>query len=314
MHRKKAVLIYLLMSTTGCGSGAADIVGVWEIRYLDAVGQSYLDVMELRADGTYTTHMQGSAPSDSGQYTVVDHVIAFRSALDPLFSNDIPFDFDGDDVLRLTLPAPPGATPAVADWRRSPLQRQFGIQDESGRRVPMNLLNQVRSLTGDTQIWRPDAVPTWVRLEAQQNGDYITTVHLFSATASEELRVRIAPFDATVSTHDGSRTAQKPLPTSFLDLLPILEMSGTEIQRGTLETADLSVWGEHGAVWRLNDGRQVVSLSAESGDVIQGDVTGYKEQYEADWNRAQESWREILAPEAEPELLYCYQAKTEQQG
>ena len=98
------------------------------------------------------------------------------------------------------------------------------------------------------------------------------------------------------SVHDGSRTASAPLPPTFLDLPWIVEAARTQSFTGALKKADMRVYEGHGAAWMATfDGaRTGATFSAETGERIEGDVTGYIAQYEADWNHAGEMWRKAL--------------------
>ena len=69
--------VAIALTVEGCGarddesggtgvSAKATPVGVWERRYQDAVGQSYLDILELRDDGSYVTHGKSPYRSDRG--------------------------------------------------------------------------------------------------------------------------------------------------------------------------------------------------------------------------------------------------------
>ena len=122
-----AIGFVLMMGTTACAEQTSP-VGVWEIRYQDAVGQHYLDVLELRDDGGYSTHMQSKVPSDRGTYMLTDDTITFSSFVNPIFSRDIPYLLE-DNVLRIMVGAPGIPEPVYADWQRSELVRhlpQFG--------------------------------------------------------------------------------------------------------------------------------------------------------------------------------------------
>lgn len=290
------ILPALLLSVAllGCG-GAPEVspVGTWELRYQDAVGQSYLDVLELRQDGSYATHMQGATPSDAGTYTLTDAAIALESSVDPLFSREIPFTLIDDDTLSLMV-APPGSTERVyVEWMRSSLVRKLETIDVSARKIPRDLPAVVAGLLAGVKSWQDDAVPTAIRLEAGSNGELTTVLHFLSPKAVEEMRVAITAFDARASVHDGSRALSRPLPVEFMGLPETLAAANEQGVDGPLQEADVQVWGSHGAVWRIAtvDGQRA-SFSAVDGQRIEADVTGYADQYEADWNRAGELWRQ----------------------
>ena len=225
----------LAMATTACAEQTTP-VGVWELRYRDAVGQSYLNVLELREDGTYATHMQDATPSDVGRYTLTETMVTFDSQLDPRFSRDVPYQLEGDTTLKLLIAAPGGgATPFYVDWTRSPLTRRLPTTEMFARRVPGGLPQIVTALALEAQRWREDAVPTWIRIKALQNGEYETVLHFFSPATTEEMRLRITAFDIKVSTHNGNRTSQTLLPPEFLDLPLVLSKATESNISGALE-------------------------------------------------------------------------------
>ncbi len=273
----------------------SSVVGIWELRYQDAVGQSYLNVLELRDDGTYATHMQDATPSDAGRYSVSETALSLESAVGPQFSRDILFSMEEDHTLKLFLTAPGVGEAVAVDWTRSELRRRLRTMEWRGQRAPGELPNEVTAFLGEAQNWRADAAPTAIRIEAAQNGEFKTVLHFFSPSTTQELRMTITPFDVKSSIHDGARAKQIPLPPEFMDL-PLILIKATESEfDGAIEKADLQVWGEHGPVWRLRyANQQGGAFSATSGERISGDVTGYIAQYEANWNYAGELWRKAL--------------------
>lgn len=292
---KKITLILCVASlTSSCTSEAQTAVGVWEIRYKDAVGQDYLDVLELTPEGRYTTHMQSNAPSDRGTYSLSDEAISFQSEVNPAFSRDVPYEFEGD-VLRVLVGAPGIPQPIYVDWQRSALQRYLPHRGEPDRAVPGELPQTIARLTAARQVDRPDAVPTSITLEAQPHGEYTVVAHIYSEEQNDELRAFISPYHLIYRFNSADRAVKQPLPPEFLDLPAVLEYAAAHQVAGTLRKADLQVWGDHGAVWRLSmNDNSGGAFSAVTGEKIEGDVTGYREQYEADWSEARELWQKAF--------------------
>lgn len=307
-------LVFSLVFLSNCGGDDQPLAeeirnspaGVWEVRYNDAVGQAYLDVLELRADGTYSSHMQGLTPSDRGTYQVNDGTIAFNSTQDAILSQSFPYLVE-DGVLKLYLNTTDGAanTPFV-EWQPSTILRKLATVDVSNRKVPTGLSHALAAMSRDAVNWREDALPTVVRISSLPNGEFQTEVNLYSPSAVEILRAMITPFDVRVSTGNGQRAPKIPLPVEFIELPEILENTGFT---GNLDRANLQVYGDYGAVWsvRMNN-RQGAYVSATTGEVIEEDVTGYIEGYEADWNYAGELWRQVLdsmRSESDPKWPDC---------
>ena len=288
-NRASLWLAVVVMASTcvACGGQAekSDPVGTWERRYQDAVGQKYLDVLELFENGTYIKH--GVFP-DSGSYIIEDDTIAFRSAVDQRFSRDVTFSLDKDTMkFRFTL-----LFPQEEDWVRSSLTRNFRTIDIDGRHVPRALPGVMMSaLVSEARPWQEDALPTWIRLDEKPNGQYDVIFHFYSPSMVEEMRIRVSPYDIKKSTNDGSRTATAALPPNFMDLPQIIALAKDAGLRGKLWRADARVYDGFGAVWMLSTKADGASVSAETGAIIEEDVTGYIAQYNADWQRARELWR-----------------------
>lgn len=300
-HRWAAIGL-MLICVAACGgtedggdagpSGTSPL-GVWELRYQDAVGQPYLNVLELRDDGTYTTHMQDATPGDTGQFTFTDTAITLTSAVNPQFSRPIPYELDGE-LLKLMIGGTEAA-PIFADWSRSSLSRTMLNELVAGQRVPSRLDINLMQLFGVAQNWNEDAVPTWIRAEADQNGEFDVVLHFFSPSTEQEMRVQLSPYDAKYSVHDGSRTVKAPLPAEFLDLPAALTAASEAGSPAALVNANLRVFENYGPVWRLvQAGGRQTTLSAESGELITEDVTGFADQYNADWAYAGELWRQVM--------------------
>ncbi|MEM9287756.1 MAG: hypothetical protein AAGA36_05410 [Pseudomonadota bacterium] len=266
------------------------IHGIWELRYKDAAGQSYLNILELHEDGTYATHMRDATPSDAGRYTLSKTDIIFNSAVDSRLSQKIPYMLDGNE-LTLTLP---GAGMKVG-WKRSALKRQLPVMDHFGQHLPGDLPAKIAELMADAQRWQSDAVPTSIRLKALQNGEFETVLTVFAPSSQAIMRMTITPFDMATSIHDGKRASQTPLPPDVLDLPLILIKAGEDNAAGILSKADLKVWGDYGPIWRLTfSPQQAASFSAVNGEKIEADVTGFIAQYNADWAAAGALWHKAL--------------------
>ncbi|MEM9530911.1 MAG: hypothetical protein AAGA23_08325 [Pseudomonadota bacterium] len=323
MRQLLALLLGLLFFFAGTLVRANDLAGVWEIRFQDAVGQHYLDVFELREDGHYVTHMQSNVPSDRGTYRHQNNVLSLTSRISPQFSRDIPYSLKGG-VLSLHF-AQPGRDPLIANWQRSTLTRRLPTQVFADRRVPTQLVSTLTDLAEGVRRWQPDAVPTAIRISRLSQGEFETAMHFYSAQAGRELRLRVSAFDVKVSEHGGRQLLMRPLPPGLLDLAAVLPRVYSDSAAAPLRKADLRDWAKAGPVWRVTlEKGKGMAFSGITGERISGDVTGYVERYEADWNYAGELWRqaiEAMMPESDGdgkwpdcdhdlisdcELAFCY--------
>lgn len=272
-----------------------NLIGVWEQQRQDAVGQTYLNIFELRADGSYSTHMADNTPDDTGRYTFLDDSIVFESSVSPLFSREVKYTRPSDSELELLILLPGGSIPIPVRWNRSQRRRILPVMNLSGIRLPREFPQTIAALLKDAQVWQQDAVPTAARFESDKLGEFSGSLHFFSPSRQRELRLTVTPFEKTENTVDGSRSTQAPLPAQFLDLPLVLIKARESDLNGTLTKAELRVWGDSGPVWRLvTSDNKSGFFSAVSGEKFERDVTGFQDQYEADWNFAHEQWRQVL--------------------
>ncbi|WP_428409497.1 hypothetical protein [Hyphococcus sp.] len=267
--------------------------GVWEMRYQDAVGQSYLNILELRQDGSYATHMQDGTPSDGGSYTISNNIIHFESAYDPRLSRDIAFTRPNASTLEMAIP---GLLPVSAEWRRSELKPLFETATVNGREIPLDLPELVASALATQAIpWREDAWPTWIFVAESPIGRAKLTLTFYSRSSGDMLRLDLSKYAMRSFENDGSRFFQEPLPAQFVDLTDIMEKAKNDGVAGALNTAEMRVFGTAGPAWMLaTNGPVGVTYSAQTGARLDGDVTGYIAQYESDWDKLGEIWREAM--------------------
>ena len=120
------------------------------------------------------------------------------------------------------------------------------------------------------------------------------TMHIYSAEHNDELRAFISPFHVLYRHNSARRSVKHPLPPHFMDLPDVIELAQSQGVSGILEKAELKVWGEHGAVWRLTmKNRSGGSFSAVDGKRIKGDVTGYVDAYNESWASIAQQWQEM---------------------
>ena len=297
--RNKAIAIAALAAcatlSVGCEGTARDPVGVWEMNYQDAVGQTYLDVLVLRPDGSYDLYMRGSTRSDAGRYSYTEEEIRFESDVDARTSSVFAIDFDDADSMNLSAIAPTAARSSSVTWKRSSLTPLFETVDVAGLAIPQNLATLVATaLQSRVLPLRADALPTSLEVEMGRAGHAEVTVDFYSADSGEGLRMTLDAFHVRSTAIDGSRMNQRPLPAPFVDLSEILIAAAREGLSARLRRASLRTYAG-GPAWMIApaSGRGA-TFSAITGERIQGDVTGYIASYEADWKRAGEIWSEVI--------------------
>jgi len=306
-----ALAAVLGLAVASCDSGqngasakapAADgLAGIWEMRYQDAVGQSYLNILELRPDGGYATYMQDAAPDDHGAYRIADGALSFQSDVDPRFSRNLPYELHGD-LLRIVLAPYPGpgvgTNPSLAEWRRSEALPAFLTVNIDGDELPSGLPGMVAAaMAAQALPWRDDALPVGLEVEIAPPGRRVRlTLLLFSPSTNEGMRLVITKYAFTSKVIDGSRMPHRPLPANFIDLADILAKAASGGMTGAFRRAGLRTYGRAGPAWMIgSDGPRGATYSAITGERINGDVTGYIARYEADWAENARTWRQVFA-------------------
>ncbi|MCB2099115.1 MAG: hypothetical protein KDE05_15900 [Parvularculaceae bacterium] len=304
-----ALAAALCFGATSCGkpqSGAAAAprnadgpAGVWEMRYQDAVGQSYFNVLELRPDGSYATYMQDATPDDHGGYALADGALTFTSKVDPRFSQSLPYELQ-DDRLKIFTASFPGAgvNPPAAEWRRSDALPAFQTKVIAGDELPVGLPGMATAAMASHALpWRADAQPVSLEVEISPPGRGVNVrLRFFSPAANEGLQLNITKYTISSRPLDGARMERRPLPADFTDLAVILDKAASEGVAGAFRRADLKMFEKAGPAWMISpEAPRGATYSAITGERIHGDVTGYIAQYEADWAKNAAIWRQVIA-------------------
>lgn len=303
-----ALVPVLCLAIAACGqaqNGAAaeapatdSPAGVWEMRYQDVAGQSYLNVLELRPDRAYATYMQDATPDDHGAYSIADGALSFKSDVDSRFSQNLPFELHGDLLKIFIAPYPgAGAEPITAEWRRSEAAPAFRTVEVDGDELPAGLPGMTAAaMAAQALPWREDALPVSLEIEIAPPGRRARlTLLFFSPSANEGLRLVITKYGYASNVIDGSRMPHRPLPANFVDLADVVAKMSSDGVDGAFRRADLKTYEGAGPAWMLHpDGPQGATYSAVTGERIKGDVTGYIAQYEADWAKNAQVWREVF--------------------
>lgn len=270
-------------------------VGTWQRHLRNDVGPDPLIVMKLNADGTYT--MSGiPMVEDRGTYTLANYVIAFTSHVSPTRNRLLAVRMVRDNELTLFTDIPFRYEEVWA--RKARVMSPFPSVKVNGVEVPEGLpVLMVSALTTRARAWHEDALPTWIRVERTTSGRYQLTLHFHSPSSAQEMRIRVTEDGISESVHNGSRTMSEPLPMIFMDLPDLVSAARAEGFSGVLKEADVRVHPGHGAAWMaaFDGARTGVTFSARTGERIEGDVTGYVQQYEAGWNEMQALWQQATA-------------------
>ena len=273
-------------------------VGIWEHRYADAVGQTYRDVMDLRADGSYVVHASGWM-ADRGHYTLQDGKLSLESDTDQRHTVTVDVDFQKGHMT--TSFVPPGFEAQAQyfrktdEWTRVTVPPNFPIVEIDGRAVPAGLPSVMASaLRTIAEPWQADALPVSVEVDELPNRNFEVDFRFYSPSAFEGMDVRMTAYDLKTSKFDQSKPDAAPLPPDFLDLPRVIADAKESGVKGPLKRASLRLYDTYGAVWGLSTVAEGAWIDAASGERIHDDVTGYIAAYNAQWDQINQQWRAMF--------------------
>lgn len=276
---------------------ATGIAGVWEMRYRDAAGQLYVNVLELRDDGTYASFMADRTPDDQGRYRYADGALKLESDVQARLSGVFPARLDGSR-LTLTLPAlPPTRQGTEVVWQRSELTPAFDTTQVMGRPVPRELTRFVReAMVGVGLTWQGDALPIGLEVGYGLKGQAEVRLVLYSPASEREMMLTVTRYRVRSRDYAAQPRRRLPLPEQFVELTDVLSRARQQGLQGEFSRASLRTYDPAGPAWMLSSAGPVgATYSALNGERINGDVTGYVAAYEQQATQAVQAWRRLLA-------------------
>lgn len=178
-------------------------------------------------------------------------------------------------------------------------------QPDGARQLPKGLPALMHAATQRAREWRRDAIPVSLTFEHREapnptmRGPAVR-ISFLSPSAGTGLLVTV--------TADGARTSEVnqavnwgkvSLPPEFVDLPAAVRIARKNGMKGPVNGARLNIWSPGGAppvlAWMVGD----KTVNGATGELIDFDVTGYIERYNAQWVRAAEGLRALMrkAPE-----------------
>ena len=308
-----ALLVCLLvMPTSACRAQAVDpgLVGTWQLR---TAGGTM--TWEIRADGTYQIIANGAVMhagtfrASSGQWTLRSATWGDDGGTYRLADTNT---FVGTGKLGPATWVRIGAarTPAAATATTAAATAPGGglvlsTRTVDGQSVPRDLPELMAAATTRARAWKPDAVPVALNFEEldvpnpDMRGPQVKISFLSRSTAGG--------FQITVN-RKGSSTFEfrqrvnwgtQPLPPVFVDLPAANQIARKHGMRGLLKSADLRVWNPSRKspilAWMVHPaGASGKTLNGANGELIEFDVTGYIDSYNAQSERAARALRALL--------------------
>jgi hypothetical protein len=216
------------------------------------------------------------------------------------FINQVAVSADGD---RLTSTDPSqdyvtakriGAVPAITEPGTGQTL-QLSTETDGARELPKELPQLLHAVTRQARTWSKDAIPVQLEVRSLSGPN--------PRLSGPEVRISfLSPSSgyglfATVTT-DGVRTSAvnqavrwgtESLPPLFIDLPAAASIARKNGTTESIGGGSLMVWNPSGttpvAAWMVGD----KTVNAITGEIIDFDVTGYIERYNADWKRASDA-------------------------
>jgi len=280
-------------------AGPQDVTGVWEQIDGTLAGRPEREVLEFRADGTYRVH--GGGMGAAAEYALDGEVIALKGN-HYSFGGVQTFAIDGD-VLTITDTVPlPENAPAhlqplskITRWSRYDAAPYTPLRDVGGAPVASGLpglAETARALAHDR-----NAAVRLVRIDIEQYLPSAYKIEFYlSALDRSGVLVSLQPYHVRVREIAQSYWGERPLPADFLDLPEAVAIASEHGLGAPLRRAELAAWADDGSAhWRLSSQTGAAAVHALSGQIHQGDFSGYAAQLEPDWANALQDLRQTFA-------------------
>jgi hypothetical protein len=172
-------------------------------------------------------------------------------------------------------------------------------QPDGARQLPKDLPQLLRAVTRQARGWSKDAIP--VALEVQNRdgpnprmrGPEVRISFLSPSSGYGLFAIVTADGLRTSPVNQAVRWGTASLPPLFIDLPAAARFARKNGMTGPIDRASLRVWNPSGTApvlaWMVGN-RTVNGLT---GEIIDFDVTGYIERYNADWKRAADALRAL---------------------
>ena len=282
---------------SGGHAGPHGLVGAWARADGPQTGLANREVYEFRNDGTWLLHQFGIG--ENGRYSTHGNTLTLDGSRKQISGWKQTYQIKGDDLtITSTLAiagAPPG-TPGfkeVTTWKylaTPPLVPTVDIGDlDAPEALPVlaaAALKLARTSNQNIQMVQIDA-------EQYLPGAFKLDFYMQAPDRSGVL-VTMSPYNMRVNTFAQANWGDRPLPVDFIDLSKATEIAAANGLVGPMTKADFISWSNKGAYWRIFSHEGAVTVDALSGKIFSGDVSGYIDAYNADWDNALKKINEVI--------------------
>ncbi|HPE32449.1 MAG TPA: hypothetical protein PLV61_14760 [Parvularculaceae bacterium] len=294
--RALIISIMLLLTLGACTKSASQtapkpkgLPGAWERIDGPPTDPFSRPVLEFLENGKWRLHQAGA--SESGDYSVDGKTVKFEGGRYNLGGWKQEYAIKGDELTitsTLALPtAPKGAPPLVdvSTWRFIVAPTFVPTEMAGGLAAPAALPEIAVQALMLARERNPSVDVRKVDVEQYLPGAFKLDFYMMAPDRSGVV-VTMDPYHIRVKEFAQAYWGDHALPVAFIDLPKATEIAVANGLVGDMTKADLGNWSGKGAYWRVFSHAGAVTVNAVNGEVMKGDVTGYVEQYNADWDRA----------------------------
>ena len=306
LYKTRTALILLAaiaaLPLQGCGGRRVDkeMAGTWSLHW---PGRPVY--WTIRKNGTYEISGPGAAVKHDGTLRSRKGKWSLKSKT--WGEDGGTYTFPNTDTMLCVGKLGPGTWTRVSDrTAASPAKKgpRLSTEQDGPRELAKDLPEFMHAVTQQARTLKHDAIPvsieykygkTWSYTEPEVKISYYSpsegTGVLYTATTQT---VEPYVFDQAVN------WGEDALPPVFVDLPAALRIARENGLNGPLEKAGLRIWRPGGAepilAWMLSTGTHGGgrTINAATGELIDFDVTGYVEAYNAQWARASQGLRALL--------------------
>gem|GEM_PF-1379597 len=305
--RTALLWMLLVFSFTSCGRSDVDaeLVGEWQLK-----GASPAIYWKIRSNGTYQVSGPGAGAGHSGSFSAADGKWFFTSEAwgKDQGTYQLP---DANTLLSVgklgagtwvrTSPVKNAKNKKPGPSKGDPRKLKLGTQNENGKALPKDIPELTEAATKRAREWKKDAAAVSIQYDEvnapNMKGPQVRYSFIspsegtgFMITVTTE---GAAPYEFKQKVNWG----ENPLPPVFIDFPVAVERARKDGMQGAVISGSLRIYeaqGMRALAWIISAASGGRTVDGATGEIIQRDVTGYIDYYNAQWERAARALRALL--------------------
>jgi hypothetical protein len=277
-----AILVFVIAIVSAPPSHAdSGIIGTWTTVIPDNAGGQRV-FLQVREDSSYT--MYSAVYGSAGHFVITPPDRWRLIATTVNYADQGTFRLPDPNKLLLT-----GAL-GTGEWTRVTQWPMFPEATVLGQRVPSGVHNLVvASVLSAREEWQPDAIPVMLRVTPEPSSGetayFQITVTLYAPSADAGQQILLGPYSREVRDIPTGQLAKDSIAADFVDLPKAIEIAHDDGMNEPFKQALMLNWSKAGSVWQIHSTSKIYQVTS-SGEALHGDIDGYIEQYNAQWNSA----------------------------